>query len=343
MNNQNTASQNELISNQWYIIYLSVNLKKKPVTIKRLGLNLVLYRDKNGSPVCASAQCPHRGADLGLGKVVNGQLQCKYHGFCFNSKGSCTLMPCEGKDAIIPPSLSLETHQIREENGFIWFWFGDQNPASEIPNISGSFTPDKDDLTFDFDWDLNLSRVIEGMMDFHHLPFAHSPWIPKNLTRLDPYDVSISNNVIYTNGVMRDENANDKGGLAGKINVAFPGHVNFAFGNRNGKTGVTKYGFEAVGTLTPIDENTTWIAIYYRQSYVKVPLISAIFSYVALQFDFRLIQPDDYLLLKSSEPKSSSLKANHLARSDRGIAEWHRLKESLTTQVNESTQLEQIA
>ena len=343
MKNQTSASENELISNQWYIIYLSGNLKKKPVTVKRLGLTLVLFRDETGSAKCASAQCPHRGADLGLGKVVNGQLQCKYHGFCFNGNGKCTLMPCEGKDAAIPPSLNLEIYPIKEENGFIWFWFGDQEPASDIPQIEGSFRPAKEDLVFEFDWDLNLSRVVEGMMDFHHLPFAHSPWIPKNLTRLDPYDVSVSNKVIYTKGVMRDENSKDKSGLAGKINVAFPSYFNFAFGNKNGKTGATKYGFEALGTLTPIDEHSTWIAIYYRQSYVKVPLISALFSYIALQFDFRLIQPDDYLLLKSSKPKSSSLKANHLVRSDRGIAEWHRLKENLTTQEKELNQLEHIA
>lgn len=44
----------------------------------------------------------------------------------------------------------------------------------------------------------------------------------------------------------------------------------------------------------------------------------------------KLIQPDDYRLLKSSSPFSSGLGSSHLVRADRGIAEWHKLqKEAL--------------
>ncbi|HMP51361.1 MAG TPA: hypothetical protein PKD05_07365 [Candidatus Melainabacteria bacterium] len=44
----------------------------------------------------------------------------------------------------------------------------------------------------------------------------------------------------------------------------------------------------------------------------------------------KLIQPDDYRLLKSSSPSSSGSGSSHLVRADRGIAEWHRLqKEAL--------------
>ena len=114
----------DMIPNQWYIIYLSKHLKNKPVSIKRLGMDLVLWRDKNGNARCAPAACPHRGANLGLGKVVDGELQCKYHGFCFNSKGRCTKTPCEGKDAVIPNSLNLEILSVQEKNGFVWFFYG---------------------------------------------------------------------------------------------------------------------------------------------------------------------------------------------------------------------------
>ena len=173
---------------------------------------------------------------------------------------------------------------------------------------------------------MRLSRVVEGMLDLHHIPFAHQPWLPANLTRLDPYEVDVKDNVIYTRGCLRDEDNPEQKLMAAEMNIAFPGFMHMKFGFTDKKTDSTRYGFEMVGSLTPVDENSTWIAIYYRQSYVTFPLLSQLFNFIALQFDWRLIQPDDYLLLKSSQPNSSSLETNHLVRADRGIAEWHRLQ-----------------
>lgn len=331
----NTLNNNsELIPEQWYIIYFSNKLKKKPVTIKRLGIDLVLWRDQTGSARCARAACPHRGADLGLGEVVNGELQCKYHGFCFSGNGSCTTVPCQGKDAAIPNTLNLKMFDIIEDNGFIWFWYSPtkQKPTSEIPHIDGEFALDKNTLSVDFTWDVKLSRVVEGMMDLHHIPFAHKTWLPTSCTKLDPYEVSVERDIVYTKGILVDEDNPKKKGMAGLMNIAFPGYINMAFGFHDPKTNDTKYGYDIIGALTPIDETSTWVAVYYRQSYVTLPLVSQIFNYLAIQFDLKLIQPDDYLLLKSSEPQSSGLRANHLVGADRGIAEWHRIRERILEQ-----------
>lgn len=58
---------------------LSPNAKTKsghpghrPFGARILGRPIVLYRQKDGSPVCLEDKCPHKGAQLSLGRVING-------------------------------------------------------------------------------------------------------------------------------------------------------------------------------------------------------------------------------------------------------------------------------
>jgi len=53
----------------------------------------VLFRDENGAAACVRDECAHRACPLSLGTVVDGQVQCAYHGWQFNSEGACTKMP----------------------------------------------------------------------------------------------------------------------------------------------------------------------------------------------------------------------------------------------------------
>ena len=41
-----------------------------------LDTRVVVYRDYTGTPVVQSAWCPHLGADLSVGQIVDGQIRC---------------------------------------------------------------------------------------------------------------------------------------------------------------------------------------------------------------------------------------------------------------------------
>ncbi len=346
---ENAAKTTELIPNQWYPIFLSNKLKEgSPISLKRMGKQLVLWREKSGQARAALAACPHRGADLGLGKVIDGNLQCKYHGFCFSGSGRCVAVPCEGKTAKIPNSLDLTMVELKEADGFLWYWHREENEVNktELPALPKIKNADarmnlSKCQTWEMEWDISLSRVIEGMMDIHHLPFAHSPWIPGNLTRLDPYEVKVEEGTIYTRGFLGadDVSPGDKNpGIVGTINISFPSLMHMVFGQgekpNKGADYDTISGFEMTGACTPIDENKTWIGVYYQQSYFRVPFLSQIFNFLALQFDLKLIQPDDYQLLKSSNPASTATGSNHLVHADLGIAEWHRMQRKALAKLN---------
>jgi ABC-type antimicrobial peptide transport system ATPase subunit len=62
-----------MIRNQWYVIMDAKEVgKNRPVSVKRMGQKMVLWRDSEGKLACIADRCCHRGASLGLGKVKEG-------------------------------------------------------------------------------------------------------------------------------------------------------------------------------------------------------------------------------------------------------------------------------
>ena len=59
----------------------SKQVKDKPVGVTRMGEKLVFWRDGKGNVACLRDKCPHRGVELSTGQVVNGHIQCPFHGF----------------------------------------------------------------------------------------------------------------------------------------------------------------------------------------------------------------------------------------------------------------------
>ena len=55
------------LRNSWYMICPSHFVKKKPVSLRRCGYKLVLWRDLQGTVHALEDHCPHRGAPLSLG------------------------------------------------------------------------------------------------------------------------------------------------------------------------------------------------------------------------------------------------------------------------------------
>src|SRR5262245_41086553 len=47
-------------------------------------------------------RCPHRMAPLSAGCIVDGSLQCPYHGYRFDASGTCVMIPALGEGSHIP-------------------------------------------------------------------------------------------------------------------------------------------------------------------------------------------------------------------------------------------------
>lgn len=113
------------MTQRWHAACDSTNLgpdELLPVEID--GRKLVLVRI-NQSIGAFQDRCPHRFAPLSMGKVVDGTVQCVYHGLRFGPNGNCVHNP-HGNGAI-PAACSVATYPVEERGGTIYVGIDESN------------------------------------------------------------------------------------------------------------------------------------------------------------------------------------------------------------------------
>ena len=120
--------------NFWYPAERSENIGESPVRLRMLGQDFVLWRDSTGTAHCLSNTCSHRGGSLGGGKVVNGLIQCPYHGWRFDGDGVCRGIPSLGPNPKIPARTRVDAYPVIERYGLVFCFLGDL-PEDERPPI----------------------------------------------------------------------------------------------------------------------------------------------------------------------------------------------------------------
>lgn len=164
------------LRNRWYVMLPSENLPAdKPIAVQALGENLVVWRDGDGKARCQLDLCPHRGARMSKGSVVEGQLACWYHGVRFNGEGACMLVPAEGEDSKLQKRLKLKSYPTQERAGLIWAYIGDVDlfppPPLDLPPEleSEAWTG----FVCHAHWKTNWLVALDNLADPMHAPFLH--------------------------------------------------------------------------------------------------------------------------------------------------------------------------
>ena len=166
-----------MIPNQWYAVLESREVKAgRPYLYRRMGEDLVFWRDTSGRVTAMADKCPHRGAQLSLGKIKDGHIQCPFHGFEYNAAGGIELIPANGRAGAKTEVFQCRTRVVREGHGFVWVWSGEPRESyPELPwfhELEGMAS-----ATFQAKWESDYTRAIEGMLDVSHLPFVHAKTI----------------------------------------------------------------------------------------------------------------------------------------------------------------------
>ncbi|MCQ3814673.1 MAG: Rieske 2Fe-2S domain-containing protein [Acidimicrobiia bacterium] len=108
----------------WYFVTSRAALKKAKLLEKTwLGEKIVAFCDEHGNACVAEAFCPHLGSHLGPttgGCVRQGRLVCPFHGFEYDTNGSCVATPY----AAPPADMSLRVFPTHEIAGLIFAWWG---------------------------------------------------------------------------------------------------------------------------------------------------------------------------------------------------------------------------
>ena len=168
------------LRNYWYPLLQSKDLPAdKPVPLKALNESLVAWRGLDGSPNVVADLCPHRSAPLSIGRVLNGDIQCPWHGLRFDGQGRCTLIPWEPDDSPLLEKRSIAGYPTRDLGGWIWVYIGDTKkyPAPQLEDVVPEelFKPDEF-IVFLHPTEVWKSNWLQGLdgSDGYHAVMLHS-------------------------------------------------------------------------------------------------------------------------------------------------------------------------
>ena len=109
----------------WYYVCRLRDLRNRPVAIGIAARKLVMFRGSSGSPTALDSNCAHMGAELSRGCVLNGRIQCPFHGWEYDEQGRCVHIPAQTE---IPAFALQRAHPTIERSGMVFVYLGGRKP-----------------------------------------------------------------------------------------------------------------------------------------------------------------------------------------------------------------------
>jgi len=163
-----------VISDTWFIAAQSSALRAKPLAVTIQGRPLVLFRSASGQATALTDRCPHRNVPLSMGVVRNGELECAYHGWRFDSAGTCVAVPGLVDGTVSLKSRCAETWATHEADGFVWV----HSTPSVVPIAPPYVFSHVNDPAYTtvrrrFEVEASVHSVVENTLDVPHTAFLH--------------------------------------------------------------------------------------------------------------------------------------------------------------------------
>lgn len=167
-------------ANVWTIVGTGRDLGRTPFPLQVAGERVVLFRDAGGHAHALVDRCPHRGVRLSLGRVVDGCLECPFHGWKFAGDGTNCHVPWD-PDAR-RERLGATPLPLRERGGVLWLYTAPGADAPSEPDVPDLLLqPGMTTTAWVAEWSTHWTRAMENMLDWPHLPFIHRKTIGHNL------------------------------------------------------------------------------------------------------------------------------------------------------------------
>ena len=163
------------LRNVWHPVLPSWRVQDAPVGITRLGENIVVWRDKDGTVRALEDRCPHRGARLSMGWNLGDRVACWYHGVEVNGGGRVVNVPAVN-NCPMEQECEVRSYPVHEAHNAIFLYFGDalhpepcklELPEQLTSEAWGSM------LCTSF-WKVNYRFAIDNVMDPMHGSYLHA-------------------------------------------------------------------------------------------------------------------------------------------------------------------------
>jgi phenylpropionate dioxygenase-like ring-hydroxylating dioxygenase large terminal subunit len=258
------------LKNLWYMAFHGSFLKPGRLVGKEmLGEKIVFGRDANGKPFALRDNCAHRGVPLSQGWFKDHTIQCCYHGWKFDTTGTCKEIPA------LPPGNTIDVSKIKvfqypcaEVNGTVWIYM----PEKKLPGLVPKDAPPNLLLSLDKKFlhvetvtlPADIDHSVIGLIDPSHVTFVHQSWYWRSAKKLKIKEKHFEPTARGFKMVRHAPSSNSKGysvlkgSTSTEITFEIPGirteHI---------KAG-EKHEVISITTLTPVNENQTELThIFY--------------------------------------------------------------------------------
>lgn len=184
------------LKNTWYVACSLADLGEQPLGRTICNEKMVFFRGPEGRVAAVEDFCPHRGAQMSLGKVCNGRLVCGYHGLEMGCDGKTVHMPGQRVHAFP----KVKHYAVVERYGFVWVWPGDQALADPAQMPVFEFF---DNPAWAYGGGLyhvkaDYRLMIDNLMDLTHETYVHATSIGQPEIDETPCKTSIDGDLVVT-------------------------------------------------------------------------------------------------------------------------------------------------
>jgi phenylpropionate dioxygenase-like ring-hydroxylating dioxygenase large terminal subunit len=168
-----TTTHDPVLFDDWHPVALSSAIPAgSVVATSLLGIELALWRSRDGMLHAWEDRCPHRGTRFSIGKVRDDELECAYHAWRFAPSGRCVAIPAL---PALKPSAAVcaRAFGVSERYGLAWVCLG--SPAGDVLPF-----PEYADARLNkvvcgpYDVATSGPRIVENFLDMAHFPFVHT-------------------------------------------------------------------------------------------------------------------------------------------------------------------------
>jgi 5,5'-dehydrodivanillate O-demethylase oxygenase subunit len=167
----------EMLRRYWWPVGFEEEIQTKPVKVRHLGEDFVLFRDGAGKIGMLDTFCSHRRASLEHGRVEDRGIRCCYHGWLYDAEGQCLEMPAEPPSSTLPQRVRQRSAKVQIVAGLIFAYLG-PDPAPVIPRFDLLAIDECDRTIWAADDLCNWVQRAENGVDAYHSMALHASVYP---------------------------------------------------------------------------------------------------------------------------------------------------------------------
>lgn len=178
----------------WHPLALSEEITEVPTRFWLVGEPWVAVRLATGLAVLKD-RCPHRLAPLSAGAVVDGELQCGYHGWRFCADGGATAVPSAPGTPLPRRARAERPFGVVERAGMVFV--APEAPLVELPDADPPSSRPKEESRVvrmgPYEGHYGAALLIDNQIDVSHFAFLHrATFGSEEAAQLPPHQVDRS-------------------------------------------------------------------------------------------------------------------------------------------------------